>query len=142
MKSSPLTRRTPPRRTGPLRRRRKPVVVDPAVVAAREAWKVPRAGFCACGCDRFALHLERHHVVYEQHVRAEGGDVWDLANSILLHPRCHSQHHSAARRIPLAQVPDSALAFAVDLLGEDAAALYFVRRYTVGYGKRVAVKRS
>lgn len=92
------------------------------------AWKDPKAGFCGCGCQRFSLHLERHHVCYEQHVRAENGDVWCLANSLLLHPACHAAHHSGQRRIRIEYIPAAALAFAVDLFGEARAAVY-VRRY-------------
>lgn len=78
------------------------------------------------------MHLHRHHVLLEQRVRREGGDPWDIANSMLLHPDCHDEHHSGAphaRRIKLANVPLAAVAFAVDLLGEDGAVRYFAARY-------------
>lgn len=114
MKRSALRRRTPSARTDP----------------DRIAWKAePHAGFCECGCDRFSLHLQRHHVIYEQHCRAAHGSVWDLANSMLLHPDCHRQHHAAIHRVSVDVLPEKALAFAVDLFGEAAAALYIARYY-------------
>lgn len=75
------------------------------------------------------MHLHRHHVIYEQHVRHEGADPWALSNSMLLHEHCHANHHSAFRRIPLPAVPDAAIDFAQRLLGVDRAALYFARYY-------------
>lgn len=93
-------------------------------------WHEPTYGRCeACGA---AGLLIRHHVVLEQHVRSHGGDPWDLANSLLLGAyacRCHSEHHAATRRLSLALLPDAALAFAVDLLGEQPAAIYLRRYY-------------
>lgn len=128
MKRSPLSRTSALRRRHSLRARRKPADrTDPA----RAIWKVPHAGFCQCGCNRFALHLERHHVTTLEAIKAEGRmDVaWDLGNSMLLHELCHSRHTSAFRKIRLEKVPELALAFAVDLLGEDRAALYLARHY-------------
>lgn len=120
MKRSPLRRRTG------LRSRPKQINRnDPA----RQAWKTSVAGYCQCGCDRFSLHLHRHHVLLEQIVEREHGDVYDLANSMLLHPHCHANHHSAARKVPIESVPAAAVLFAVGLLGEAAAADYFDRRY-------------
>lgn len=124
---------TPLKRTGSLKRsqlRSHPKRVD-RTDPARIAWKVPHGGFCQCGCDRFALHLERHHIVALSTIRQEGRlDLeFDLRNSLLLHPHCHSWHTDASRRIPLAAVPSVALDFAVELLGRDRAALYMARFY-------------
>lgn len=98
---------------------------DPAVIA----WKTAAAGFCQCGCGMFSMRLERHHVIYEQHVRLERGDQWDLANGMMLRRECHRRHHDAIHRIPVESIPESALAFAVDLLGESGAAAYIGRYY-------------
>jgi 5-methylcytosine-specific restriction endonuclease McrA len=100
--------------------------------AGRTAWKEPVKGRCE-GCGRRG-RLVRHHVVYEQHVRAERGDPWELSNAMLLGVfcDCHRKHHEsgpARRPLPLAKVPDAALVFAVDLMGEDRAAEYFRRYY-------------
>jgi hypothetical protein len=75
--------------------------------------------------------LERHHVITEQTVRREHGDPWNLCNSMELgrYCACHRRHTSAAGRLPLTAVPDAALAFAVDLLGEARAADYLARYY-------------
>jgi 5-methylcytosine-specific restriction endonuclease McrA len=119
MKRSPLLRRTP------LARKRRSGVVS----MAERVWKMPEHGFCQCGCGRFSARLHRHHVLLRQTVRREGADQWSLRNAMLLHPDCHAAHHAGQRKILLAQVPESALAFAVDVLGEAGAADYFRRRY-------------
>lgn len=116
-------------RRSPLRRSRpKPVDRnDPQ----RQLWKTSHAGFCQCGCGRFAMHLERHHVLDLQVLKREHREdvAWDARNAMLLHPQCHGRHTSAMRRIPLSSVPEAALAFAVDVLGEDRACLFFSRYY-------------
>jgi hypothetical protein len=56
--------------------------------------------------------------------------LWDLRNSMLLAPEpCHSNHTNAHRRIALSAVPLPARAFAIELLGEDRAILFFTRTY-------------
>lgn len=132
--NSSLGRRTELKRTDSLKRtvlrsRPKRRVETPVEREARLAWKTPHQGFCSCGCERFSMHLERHHVCYEQHVRREGGDVWNIANSMLLHPTCHASHHSAMRRIKIEYVSRAALEFALELLGEARSADYFARFY-------------
>lgn len=115
MKRSPLKRKPRVKRDEP----------------GRDAWKASKAGPCQCGCHRFSMHLERHHVIELQRIRQEGRDdlAWDLRNSMLLHPHCHGRHTSAMHRIAIERIPEEALAFAVDLLGEDRAALYIARYY-------------
>lgn len=56
------------RRAG-LRRRPKRVVESPEQHDARLVWKTPRAGFCECGCERFTLHLEHHHVTTQERLK-------------------------------------------------------------------------
>ena len=92
-------------------------------------WHQPIWGNCAV-CSQPG-RLERHHVVLEQHVRAAGGDPWDTRNALELgrYCRCHRDHHQAARRISLKHVPDQAVAFASELLGEGAGA-YLSRYYS------------
>jgi hypothetical protein len=48
---------------------------------------------------------------------------------MLLSPWCHEHHHNGWRRLPLENVPEPAVTFAIDLFGEDAAVLYFARYY-------------
>lgn len=126
MRRTALRHRKPLQARSRLRARPKPRA--PRTVA-EEAWKIPQSGYCQCGCDRFSIHLHRHHVVTQATVRREGGDPWAIANSMLLHPDCHMRHHSAFHRIPLPSVPQDAVDFAVRLLGVDRAALYFARFY-------------
>jgi hypothetical protein len=92
-------------------------------------WHQPIWGRCQC-CG-VPGRLERHHVILAQHVRAEGGAVYDLRNSLTLgrYCRCHRSHHQAAVRLPLSCVPAAALGFAVELLGEHQAAAYLARFY-------------
>lgn len=120
-----LERKTPLKRSGPLKRRHLRVVDDPA----REIWKTPVGGICSCGCYEWVPRLERHHVLLAQIVRREHGDEWSIANSMLVAEDCHLAHHLAVRKIPLDQVPIAAVEFAVDLLGEARAIDYFRRRY-------------
>lgn len=98
----------------------------------RREWKKPHWGPCAaCGLDD---QLVRHHVVYEQHLRAEGlagAVVWDLRNALDLGMwcRCHARQHAGAQRLPASLLPAAALEFAVEVFGEGRAALYFSRYY-------------
>lgn len=123
MKRSPLKgttglRRVALKRTKPVRAHRKPAMATPAMFAYKEV----RWGACTV-CGAVGM-IRRHHVVLEQHVRAEQGDPWDLRNALWIGAfdyvcRCHSRHHhQPARgdtRIPLSLVPDAAFEFAVDL---------------------------
>lgn len=81
---------------------------------------------CACGCGKRAAN--RHHVVYEQHVRAEGGDRFDPDNGLVLAHDCHASHHRRGRVLPLTALRDANIRFAYHLLG-DAAYDYLTRRY-------------
>lgn len=128
MKRSALLRRTPLRTRSQLRSRPKRVDrTDPA----RIEWKIVHAGPCDCGCHRFSMHLDHHHVVSQQEIKREGREdmLWDPRNGMYLHPLCHERHTRAMRRIPLERVSGAALAFAVDLLGVERAALYVARHY-------------
>lgn len=79
----------------------------------------------------------RHHVVTQQKIRQAHGDVNDERNLIWIGApfgacMCHDDHHHpgvADRRIPLASVPPSAIAFARELLGDGPAEVYLRRRY-------------
>lgn len=94
------------------------------------AWKAPVTGCCeACGARGLLL---RHHVVTEAHVRAAAGNPWDLRNAMALGYyacACHRQHHHAVRRLSLSVVPAAAIAFASELLGDQAAGEYLRRYY-------------
>jgi hypothetical protein len=94
------------------------------------AWHTPVYGCCsACGARGLLL---RHHVITEAHVRAAGGDPWDLDNAMALGYyacTCHRDHHHAIRRIPRAKVPDAAVMFAAELLGSERAEDYLARHY-------------
>ena len=95
--------------------------------AALKRWAAAKRDACErCGArDR----LQQHHVVYEQHIRRAGGDPWDPRDSMTLCVSCHTSHHKALRlTLPLALVPDAAIAFAGDLMGP-AAYDYLRRRY-------------
>jgi hypothetical protein len=98
----------------------------------RSIWKAERTGECGV-CGRRGKIL-RHHVVYEAHVRREGGDPWDLRNGMDVgrYCACHRKHHEsgpAREPIPMTKVPEEAVAFAAELMGEDRASDYFIRYY-------------
>jgi hypothetical protein len=95
----------------------------------RAEWQTPIGGLCACGCEQWAPRLERHHVLLESLVRREGGNPWSFANSMLVHEHCHRNHHDKFRRFSFDAVPVVAVEFAVDLLGDELAAMYFARHY-------------
>lgn len=113
--------------------RRAPLRLVPPADHSDEAgyreWHAAIFGQCACCGERG--RLERHHVVKEQHVRAQHGDPWDLRNSLELGVwcACHRQHTVAAQKLPLTIVHDAAINFAVDLYGP-AASAYLSRYYT------------
>lgn len=88
-------------------------------------------GRCTAPRCSWRGRLVRHHVVYEQHVRAAGGDPWDQANAMLLGTgcTCHADHHSGKARLPVWAIPQTAMDFAIELLGTDRAALYIARYY-------------
>lgn len=92
-------------------------------------WHTPSFGRCGV-CGKPGL-LIRHHVVLEQHVRAAGGDPWDLRNALRLgaHCPCHRAHHGSSRRIPAARIPPAAIEFALALFGAELADAYFDRYY-------------
>lgn len=98
---------------------------------ANERWIEARKTHCEA-CDRpEQRHMAQHHVVYQQHVRAAGGDVWDPRNSMTLCDgsfSCHARHHARTRVIPTWRLPSAAVAFAVSLFGP-AAAYEYLRRY-------------
>jgi len=98
----------------------------------RAEWKTPPPNGPCEACGRRGPRL-RHHVVREQDVRREGGDPWDQRNAMLVGRwcPCHERHHwpSGNGKLPLARVPEEAVAFAVRLLGEDRARTYLARHY-------------
>jgi hypothetical protein len=96
-------------------------------------WREALGSVCAapgCTTPYGAIQpLFLHHLVYRQHVRREGGDIWDPRNALTICNRCHASHHQRGRVLPVAMVPEAARAFAVELFGEARAADYFARRY-------------
>lgn len=134
MKRTPLSRKQPLRRVR-LRARPKKPVDEPG----RAEYKRVRHGICRV-CGRSGL-VRRHHVVYEQHVRREGGDPWDTRNALWVGLDvtcdCHERQHNASMRIPLEVLPEAALAFGVDLFGEARAAEYIARYYRADVSREV-----
>lgn len=82
---------------------------------------------CVCGCG--AKAVQRHHVIYRQHLRQAGGSVKDARNLVPIAHACHGGHHSGARRLRVVRLPDPVFEFAIELLGAERAALYLGRYY-------------
>jgi hypothetical protein len=82
---------------------------------------------CVCGCGQRAAQL--HHVVYQQHVRRHNGDLTDDRNLAPVAWRCHHEHHSRRRPLPMHCLPGSVFEFARELMGGPAAYEYLARRY-------------
>jgi hypothetical protein len=95
-----------------------------------------KSGQTACQhpeCDGTARRLHEHHVVYQQHVVREGGDVADPRNALRLCERCHSRHHRRGAVLPLAALRKENIAYALELLDERTLD-YFQRYYVVPDG--------
>jgi hypothetical protein len=96
--------------------------------AGQRRWTSPPLVECLlCGTGK---RLQRHHVVFEQVVRREGGDPFDPRDQVTLCIQCHVSVHKATRK-PLAvwMLPDAAIEFAGELLGPGAYD-YLRRRYS------------
>lgn len=72
---------------------------------------------------------QQHHVIYRQHVKRAGGDLWDPDNALVLCVSHHLAHHQRREPLPTAALRPENLAFALALLGE-AAEGYFARYYS------------
>lgn len=79
------------------------------------------------GCSLRAV--QRHHAVYEQEVRREGGSVKDDRNLVPVCKRCHERHHQRVVPLESYRLPDAVFEFARELLGAGAAYEYLRRRY-------------
>jgi hypothetical protein len=100
-----------------------------------QSWKVKWPDKCR-KCDGWAD--ARHHVVYEQHVRKEGGRLFDLRNGLPLCYDCHVAHHRGGEnRLNTRLLFDGHIEFAVELLGPDRAYNYFHRYYHCDEDARV-----
>jgi ribosomal protein S27AE len=93
---------------------------------ARDRWVAAKKRRCEkCGAP--ATH--QHHVVYQQHVRLRGGDIYDPRNSFSLCFSCHNYHHNGLdKRLAVSDLNPENIEFAVELLGA-AAVDYFPRYY-------------
>lgn len=97
--------------------------------AGEKRWRSVLAARCVVpGCPSEGK-LVLHHVVYEQHVRREHGDVWDPGNALTLCPSCHSSHHRRGRVLPISVLRIENVKFAAELLGGDRAQDYLCRYY-------------
>ena len=79
-----------------------------------------------------------HHTVYEQEVRRrDESRRWDVTNRTPLCGAHHMRHHDgSAWTVPLAKLPDDAIAFAFDLMG--AFAGHYLHAKYSGEDPRVA----
>lgn len=125
MKRSPLLRRKPLRRS-------RPVAVSPRLADPQcAAWMEPRYGRCEnCGelSDR---QLHGHHVLPRQRLALLGLPQFDPRNRMNLCDKCHFEHEFGQenRKIRVEKLPERALAYLLDVLGEDGAAEHVRRHY-------------
>ncbi|MDQ4130850.1 MAG: hypothetical protein M3133_07675 [Actinomycetota bacterium] len=71
---------------------------------------------------------EAHHVIYGCDLRAAGRAVFHPHNALGLCSRCHADHHTGRRTLPIAALTDANLAYALAVLGDEARA-YLAARY-------------
>ena len=121
------------------RSRPSPISEEPRTLEPGEAaWKKRRYGRCRA-CETYG-RVVLHHIVDEREVRQAGGDPWDQANAMRLGApyamggrcQCHASHHLPGvrdTRLSYALVPPAAREFAVRVLGEGPAEVYFRRHY-------------
>ena len=83
--------------------------------------------------------LEQHHVVYEQHVRVEGGNPGDPRDGLTLCTICHTRHHRRVATLRVAALRDENFDFARELLGGPKAYEYLRRRYAGEDGRLLAL---
>jgi len=81
---------------------------------------------CFCGCG--AMAVDRHHVLYAQHLR--GDQRKDARNLVPVARHCHGMHHLRQRPFRLSRMPDSVFEFAAEVMGAGAAYEYMKRRYS------------
>ena len=108
---------------------------DVNIRGGRRRFVSGQVGCAHPGCLKRSHVEHEHHVVYEQHVRANGGDRWDPRNALRLCVSCHSSHHHRGRVLPLVALRDANLQFAFELLG--AGAYDYLRRYYRGPDPRL-----
>lgn len=106
-------------------------------------WIATREDLCAvCGRSRTGVgkknsgRLEIHHAIYDQHIRAAGGNRYDTRAGMTVCARCHKRHHLRSVVIPLVVVPDAVFGFASELFGAEGAYEY-LRRYYAGEDPRL-----
>lgn len=120
-----MSKANPPRVDAPSPKpRRSPSHANPGNNATPP---VPPGARCVCGCGERAVHM--HHVLYRQQLRRLRADASDPRSVVPVAFRCHGDHHSGARRLPLAVLPDAAFDFALEAMGA-ACYDYLLRRYS------------
>lgn len=117
-------------------RRAKPERMGLCTVEDWNTQPLVRCAQCDSGRD-----LQRHHIVFRQHVRRAGGDENDPRNQIGLCRPCHSRLHFDVE-FPVGLLPDSAFEFAAELLGPGPAYEYIYRRYEGRDARLEALKAS
>jgi hypothetical protein len=79
---------------------------------------------CFCGCGQRGV--QKHHVIYEQHLRPL---TRPEARRTLLRDSRNLVHHQRGRPFTLAALPDTVYEFAEEVLGAGPAYEYLRRRY-------------
>ena len=68
--------------------------------------------------------FQAHHVLYRQHLRAEGLPQWDVRGALRvcdeIAGNCHARHHNRREPIALTKLTDENIAYAFEVLGAGA----------------------
>lgn len=71
--------------------------------------------------------VQQHHIVYQQHIRRDGGNLSAKRNLRPVCWDCHERHHNRSAVIRVSQLLDTELDWAFTLMGP--AAYDYFRRY-------------
>lgn len=134
-----------------VRRRPRPRVDEAEALSHRLFQEAAQKQRCCAVCNGARGGWHPHHVVYAQHLKAEGHPIYDARNALRLCPDCHAAHHARSKVIPLRKLLDIHFEYAFEKLGvraydylrrlydgEDARLEHWLKRTEDGDDERIA----